>query len=214
MCNPMVFMAATTALSVGTQMAASRSAAKQQNYNAQVVQQDLQAQQDDLKRSLLYDAKVEDNNALIADNNKQITEWQAIDAIRRGDLDVQGMQLNTASVKGSQRASMAARGADINEGSNNDVLTSTDWSAAVDQQTVRDNARRTAWGYRVQGTDYANQASAHRDTAANMRDSAASARPIPVARTVNPNSAAAISLLSNAGQVANTWYSMNKVGVK
>lgn len=210
MCDPMYFMAA----GIGAQAAATSSAAKQQNYQAVLLQQEQQAQQDDQRRTLLYDAQVEEVNAKIADNNRQITEWQAIDAVRRGDLDIQGMQLDTAAVKGTQRATMAARGVDITEGSANDVLTTTDWSAAVDQQTVRDNARRTAWGYRVQGTDYLNQATAHRDTAVNMRYSAASARPIPVARTVNPTSAAAVSLLGNAGQVATTWYSMNKAGVK
>lgn len=210
MCNPMYFMAA----GLGASAAGASSAAQQQNYNAQLLQQEQQLQQDDQRRTLLYDAQVEDVNAKIADNNRQISEWQAIDAVRRGDLDIQGMQLDTAAVKGTQRATMAARGIDITEGSANDVLTTTDWSAAVDQQTVRDNARRAAWGYRVQGASYVNEANAHRDTAANMRYSASTARPIPVARTVSPTSAAAVSLLAGSGQVASTWYQMNKTGGK
>jgi hypothetical protein len=208
MCNAMYFMAA----GMGAQAAAARSSAQQQNYQAVLIQREQQAQQDDQRRTLLYDAQVEDVNAQIAENNKQITEWQAIDAVHRGDQTVQGMQLDTAGLKGSQRATMAARGIDITEGSANDVLTTTDWTAAVDQETVRDNARREAWGYRVQGTNFANQANAARDTAAHMRDSAASARPVAVARTVSPTAAAGLSLLGNAGQVANVWYQMNKAG--
>lgn len=168
MCNPMLFMAA----GAGAQAAGASNAAKAQ------------------KSSLLYDAQVADNNATIA-------EWQAQDAIRSGQLEEQGVRMQAAAVKASQRASMAANGIALDEGSAVDVLTSTDYLEERDALTVRDNALKSAWGYRTQGTNFA-------DSARNARAGA---------KAISPTAAAATSLLGSAGQVASTWYGMNKAGV-
>jgi hypothetical protein len=181
MCSPIALVAA----SIGASAAAARNSAKAQ------------------QQSLLYDSKVADNNAIIADNNKQLSEWEALDAMRQGYLDVQANQMQTAAVKSSQKAALAANGIDINEGSANDILSTTDWVSAVDQQTIRDNALRTAWGYRTQVLDYGNRAAATRDSANNLRGGAAS---------ISPNAAAGTTLLSGAGQVGSMWYMMNKTG--
>lgn len=184
MCSPLA-IAASVAAGVGAKAASARTQAKAQ------------------QTSLLYDSQVADNNAIIADNNKQVAEWQALDAVRQGDLAVQGNQMQTAQVKSSQRTALAASGTDINEGSNNDILSTTDWVAATDQQTIRDNALRTAWGYRTMGVDYANMASANRDSASNLRGGA---------NSISPNGAVGVSLLGSATQVASTWYNMKKAG--
>lgn len=169
MCNPMMFQAA----GAGAQAVGAANSAKAQ------------------KRSLLYDAQV-------ADNNAQIAEWQAQDAVRSGQLEEQGLRMQVAAVKASQRVSMAANGIDLTEGSAVDVLTSTDYLGERDALTIRDNALKTAWGYRTQGTNY-------QDNARNTRAGA---------RQISPGMAAASSLLGNAGSVASGWYNAKKAGVK
>lgn len=165
MCNPMLFMAA----GAGASAAGAQQAAKVQ------------------QASLLYDSQVASNNATIA-------EWQAQDAITQGGAQVQAIQMNAMAMKSSQRTAMAANGIDTTEGSANNVLTSTDYLAAVDVNTARDNALKAAWGYRTQGVGYKDSAA----NALNARD------------TISPSSAAALSLLGSSGQVASSWYSMNK----
>ena len=55
---------------------------------------------------------------------------------------------------------------------------------------------RSAWGYRTQGMNYQNRATMDRGTASG----------------ISPGLTAFGSLLSNSGQVASSWYSMNKAG--
>lgn len=141
------------------------------------------------KNSLLYDAQVSEQNAVLA-------EYQADDAIRQGGIDEQAVRMRTAATKSSQRAAMAANGVDLNEGSAADVQTTTDYVGELDANTVRDNALRTAWGYRTQGLNY-------KDSSHLLRSGA---------RQISAGRAAATSLLGSAGQVASSWYGMQKVG--
>ena len=132
---------------------------------------------------LNYDAEVSANNA-------QIAEWQAQDAIRTGQREEQSSRLSYAALKGTQRAAMAANGVALDEGSSVDILTTTDYMNDTDAATIRTNALRTAWGYRTQGTNY-------KDNAAALRAGATA---------TSPASAAGLSLLGGAGQVASSWY--------
>lgn len=195
MCNPVLFMAA----GMGAQAAGARQAAQAQ------------------KTSLLYESQVANNNAQIAEYQAQgaeaqarAAEGQARDATVYGGIREQAVRMQSAALKSSQRTALAANGVDVREGSANDILTSTDYmtaldvnavgmdtrSAVMDAYTARDNALKNAWGYRTQGAGY-------KDAAANSRASAA---------TVSPNRSALLSLIGNSGQVANTWYNMNKAG--
>lgn len=145
----------------GAQAVAARQAAKAQ------------------KATLLYDAQVSENNATLAG-------WQADDAVAQGQRDEQTIRTQTAVIKSSQRAAMAANGIDVNAaGTAVDVQTSTDYMGEVDALTARDNALKTAWGYRTQGVNY-------KDNARNTRAGAGQIR---------PGVSAALSLLGSAG----TW---------
>ncbi len=64
-------------------------------------------------------------------------------------------------------------------------------------QTIQANAVRAAWGHRVNATSLTNQA----------RTSQAGAD------SLSPLVAGTSSLLSSAGQIAGSWYSLNKNGV-
>lgn len=142
------------------------------------------------KNSLLYDAQV-------ADQNASISQWQAQDAIYRGHLDEQSSRMQTAAVKGAQRAAMAANGITVGEGSSNDVLTTTDYTGLRDALAIRNDAIRSAWGYNVQATNY-------RDNARMLRKGA---------KQINPWFSAATSLLGSATTAASSNYLLGKANV-
>jgi hypothetical protein len=136
-----------------------------------------------------YQAQVAQNNAIAA-------EWQAQDAITRGQVAEARQRMNTAQLKGTQRASLAARGLDLGEGSALNILTDTDYMGELDALTIRDNAAREAWGYRENAKGAMSDAAMMR-----MRASAES-----------PAMAATGSLLSGATSVASSWYGLKNVG--
>lgn len=162
-------IAATVAAGLGTGM---------QAYGAY---QTAQAQKD----SYRYQARVAENNATMG-------EWQAQDALRRGEQAEIDQRRKTAQIKGVQTASMAARGLDISTGSALNILSDTDYLGEIDALTIRDNAKREAWGYRTGAQNDTNNASMLRASA----------------DSISPLGAGATSLLTSAPQVAQFWYAM------
>lgn len=132
----------------------------------------------------------------VAQNNAQISEWQAQDALSRGDRAVYTQRLKTKQLKGTQRARMAASGVDLGVGSAAEILSDTDYFGEVDAATLHDNAAKEAWALR-------NQASNFTGEAALMRSRAAAESPLM---------AGATSLLSSAGRVAGNWYQSSSNG--
>src|SRR3954468_10637665 len=61
----------------------------------------------------------------VARNNASVAEIQAADAKARGDKAAQDMRRKYAALMGTQRASLAARGLDISDGSANATLQDT-----------------------------------------------------------------------------------------
>lgn len=218
MCNPALAVAGAAAI-----VAASGS---RNSANAQ-------------KQSLLGDALISDrsavtadNNALVAENNANIASWQARDATRMGEVQVgqeerqrqlalDASNTATANTKSQQKVGLAANGVDVTQGSAADVLTSTDYTGVLNNQnindaaarnvaTIRDNAVRNAWGYRTQSVGYQNQANVDKADAELYRYDAGRQR--AGSAGISANSAAAVSLIGSAGQVAGSWYNSKKVG--
>lgn len=131
-----------------------------------------------------YSAKVSDNNAKLA-------EYEALDATKRGDEEAHAIRRNADMLKGSQRASMSAKGLDLAEGTAAELQDQTDFFAMTDMNTARNNAAREAWGKRTVGLNYSSQAGMQRAGADR----------------INPTFSAGSSLLSGAGAVASKWYS-------
>lgn len=135
--------------------------------------------------ALDYQAKVAANNAIIAG-------WKASDAITRGQTDVARQQLKTKQLKGAQRAALAARGIDLGEGSALNILTDTDFMGAIDANQITDNAAKEAWAYRQEASNYTEN----------------SALISSQSKSINPLGAGFGTLLSGAGNVASSWYSL------
>lgn len=140
------------------------------------------------KASMEYQSAVARNNAITS-------EYQAEDAIKRGQVAEEQQRRKTMMLKGTQTARLAANGIDISEGSALQILSDTDWMGEQDALTVRENANREAWGYRVQ----AQNASSNSTMLRNSADAQ------------NPLLSGATSLITNpaAGVVADKWYKMS-----
>jgi hypothetical protein len=134
--------------------------------------------------------------AQIAAQNAQIANQQASQAIINGQTAEQNVRLQGAQVMGAQRASMAANGVDLGQGSANEALTTTKYMTERDALTTKDNALRQAWGYQVQAVNYTNE---------GRMDSYAS-------DSISPGMAAFSSLLSGASALSKQYYASKKAG--
>lgn len=135
--------------------------------------------------------------AQVAANNARLAEMQAAQVLEVGAAAENAQQLKTAQMFADQRAALAANGVDLGSGSANEILATTKFMGERDVATIRDNALRQAWGYKV-------------NAANSMADAnAASAS----ARSINPRSAALNSLLSGSTRVASSWYGLRRAGV-
>ncbi len=136
-----------------------------------------------------YQAAVSRNNAVLA-------EKAASDAEERGRLEEKQSRLRTSRTIGSQRASFAANGVVVDEGSALDVTADTAELGEVDALTIRDNAAREAFNFRAQGSQFQSDAGAFETSAANSQ----------TAGFLN----AGASLLDGGQTVAGKWYKYKK----
>lgn len=218
MCNPALAVLGASAI-VGIGSARNSAKAQQTSLLADAMASD-------------RNAVTADNAALVSENNADLAQWQARDAVRQGETDVSNImedrsvalnasRTQAATVKSKQKVALAANGVDIGQGSAADVLTSTDYvgelnanrisdAAANNAATVRDNAIKNAWGYRVESTNYLNDAASKRADAELYRFDAKRQR--AGAAGISPGLAGAVSLIGSAGQVASAWYAGSKAG--
>jgi hypothetical protein len=147
-----------------------------------------------------FSAKVNKYNlqaqAITADTNARIAELGAQSALMQGQQEVGKLTFKAGQLKSSQRVALAANGVDLGEGSAAEIQASTDIMKEVDANTILANSVRNAWGYRMQGTNFTNQALTARNNAS----------------AISPWMDATGTLLGGAGKVASSWYQMNAIG--
>ncbi len=103
--------------------------------------------------------------------NARIAKLQAQDAIFRGTKDANRALGKARQLKGSQTAALASQGVAVDSGVGKDLQNETDLLAAIDVQTIKNNAWKEAWGYRMQASNYKAAGSMARigaDSEANM----------------------------------------------
>ena len=126
-------------------------------------------------------------NAQVSTMNAEIMNKNARDAIERGKLEEQRQRQEVAMLTGRQRAAMAANGVDLTFGSPLDTIVDTAMMGELDALTIRSNAAREAYDYKV--------------AAANgMADAALSRSNASAARTGGFLSAAG-TVLGGAGEI-------------
>ena len=135
-------------------------------------------------------------NAAVARNNNIIAGQLATDALARGKIKEKQQRLLTERLKGKQRTAIASSGIVVDEGTALDVLMETAELGELDALTIRSNAEREAHGFRVRGRSFASQA----DLLEARAEGAGTAGEI----------AAAGTLLSGAGTVADKWYNWRR----
>lgn len=137
--------AASTAMNFSAQQSAARGAKRQGEYEAGIYEQDA-----------------------------DIAAGQATDAIDRGRQAEGRQRTVTKQTVGAQRAQMAASGIDLGVGSASDVQEDTARIGELEALTIRNNAKREAYGYEVQAMDLRSRATLARmggaTTAASLRN--------------------------------------------
>ncbi|MGL4668916.1 MAG: virion core protein, T7 gp14 family [Saezia sp.] len=142
------------------------------------------------KSALKYQAGIADINAQMSENSAQ-TE------LIKGNSEIARLTLQHGQHKGSQRAALAANGADMDYGSAVELQYSSEILKDIDMDTLKSNAARSAWGYRTEAMNYKNQALMARASASS----------------ISPGMAGFSSLLSSAGSVAGSWSKFKQAGV-
>lgn len=135
-----------------------------------------------------YQAQVDKNNAILADR-------QAEDALARGQEEERKHRIKVGLFKGQQINAFAANGVTVDSGTPLDVLGDTAEAGELEALTIRNNAAREAWGYRVQGANYRSSAGMNSAGAQNAITSG--------------YTSAFTTALAGAGTVADRWYGYN-----
>jgi len=97
--------------------------------------------------------RASDSQAELLDYNAAVADLQAQDAIERGTIDEQRFRQSIRATIGAQRAGFAASNIDVGYGSAVDVQADAAFLGELDALTLRNNAAREAWGYRVEAED-------------------------------------------------------------
>lgn len=139
----------------------------------------------------MYNAGVARNNQIIADRYAQME-------LERGKIDEQTNRMKLHQAEGSQRAALAASGVTIDSGSPLALQSDLARAGETDSLTIRNNALKSAYQYRVGATSDAAQA----DLYSMQAQSAKSAG--------NYNVAA--SIIGGASSVADKWAKYKQVG--
>ncbi len=103
----------------------------------------------------------------IATRNSVIAKQRAADAFAVGAAEESRLNLRVIRMLGSQRASIGASGAIVDEGAALSVLEDTAMIGELDTLQIRNNAARAAYGLEVQSQNFLFDASAGRHQGRN-----------------------------------------------
>lgn len=87
--------------------------------------------------------------AEVAENDAKMKEYAAQDAVARGAKAIEESNKKARAMRGAQEVRLASNGLLLGSGSALSQLEDTDVLAAADADTIRYNAAREAWGYKV-----------------------------------------------------------------
>lgn len=129
--------------------------------------------------------------------NARMAESQAQAILLSGENQKAMVTMRAGKIKGAQRASQAARGIAMGEGSAAEEIATTDLMKEIDSMTINYNSTRAAIAARTQKVNY--------ETSAAMAGVSASAAG-GAASQVSPVGNAAMSLIGGATTIAQSWY--------
>jgi len=106
------------------------------------------------KRAGLAQQRAAEDQGDLGDYNAAVADLKAEDAIARGVEEEQRFRTKVRGAIGSQRAGFAASNIDVNFGSAVDVQADAAMLGELDALTIRSNAAREAWGFKVEGENF------------------------------------------------------------
>lgn len=133
----------------------------------------------------------------IADINMGIAEQNAQQALLAGQRQAGTLSMQYGQKKSSARASMAARGVTLGQGSAQEIIATTDLMKETDMLTINANAVRAAESARMQKASYAGE---------SLMSGTASSIYAGQAGTINSGANAVSSIVSSGSSVASSWY--------
>jgi len=134
--------------------------------------------------------------------NQRAAEFQAQNIMQAGERQAGVVSMRYGQAKGTAKTRMAAAGGVIGEGSNREIIASSDLMKEIDMLTINANTVRAAEAARTQAVNYGNQSLLQGVSAANLSSSAGS---------ISPFGSAGTSLLGSATSLMNAWYQDRKV---
>jgi hypothetical protein len=94
----------------------------------------------------------QDYNEQVNKQNQKVAEAQAVDAERLGQIEAQEKRLQTRLKIANQTVGFAAQNVEAT-GTALDILGDTAMFGQIDEDRIRANAQRRAWGFRMQKYD-------------------------------------------------------------
>jgi len=88
-------------------------------------------------------------SAQLARQNAELAEAKAADAVVRGDKQASNLQLEVSQLLGTQRSGYAAQGVIVDSGSAAEVSDASRRSLQEDVNTIKSNAWKEAWGFKM-----------------------------------------------------------------
>ena len=140
-----------------------------------------------------------DYQAGVARLNQQIANQNAEFAIQTGEQDATKFGLKAGERMGQIKTTQAASGLDVRSGSAVQVRQSQATLDQMDLDTIRSNAAKTAYNYKVQGTMAGAQAELYSQAGKNS--------------VVAGGIGAASSILGSAASVSSEWLQGQRVGL-
>lgn len=140
-------------------------------------------------------ANLQKNIALI---NRDMAEFQAEQVLLNAEQQKAFVGLKAGKAKATSRASMAARGIVLGEGSSQEIIDTMDLMKDKDMFTIDANAMQQAFNVRLQAMGFGSQAAMAGLSSSNL---------LSTAGGISPFTSGLTTLVSGATTVANSWYS-------
>lgn len=140
--------------------------------------------------------------------NAAMAEFDARDAIKRGDLGANMARRKGAQIRSAQRAAMAAQGIEVDTGTAQAVVEDTEAAMIEDVVMIKNNAMREAFGLREQSIQMRQQADWTQRAgvaAANNTLLSGGARAISGAASLYNDYQSAISRSETSGEADNAF---------
>jgi hypothetical protein len=163
-------MPAFSSIALGFMVAGAATSAYGQYRSGQAQEDAANAQGAAEARAGLLLQDVSESQAQLAEYNAAVAHIQARDAIVRGEEEANRFRSSVRLMVGEQRAGFAAGNIDVGFGSAVDVQSDAALLGELDALTIRTNAAREAWGYRVEAEDLTTRAEIARQEGRNAAE--------------------------------------------